>query len=291
MPVLDGLEATRAIRAMGGYQTLPIVAMTANAMAGDRERCLAAGMNDHLAKPIDPDQLTRALIRWIRPRPGLGADAAAPAASGPALAGSDTPAPGLEIPGLDVQQGLRRVRGQQALYRSMLRKFAHAQRDMPGETARALQAGDRARAERAAHTLKGVAGNIGASALQDAAGQLEAMLRDDAAPEALAAQLDAVAAQLRALIAALDARLAADSSQPTPVAVDREQVARLCDRLERLLAEDDAEAAELLDENAALMQAAYPEHARRLRGAVDSFDFEGALALLREARAQPAPDD
>jgi PAS domain S-box-containing protein len=291
MPVLDGLEATRAIRAMDGYQTLPIVAMTANAMAGDRERCLAAGMNDHVAKPIDPDQLSRALVRWIRPRPGLGADAAAPAASGPALAGSDASAPALEIPGLDVQQGLRRVRGQQALYRSMLRKFADGQRDMPGETTRALQAGDRARAERAAHTLKGVAGNIGASALQDAAGRLEAMVRDATAPEALAAQLDAVAAQLRALIAALDARLAADSSPPARVAVDREQLARLCDRLERLLAEDDAEAAELLDENAALVEAAYPEHARRLRGAVDSFDFEGALALLREARAQPARAD
>lgn len=70
MPVMDGLEATRRLRAQGC--TLPIVAMTANAMQSDRERCLEAGMNDHVAKPVEPAQLWAALRRWIQPRPGLG---------------------------------------------------------------------------------------------------------------------------------------------------------------------------------------------------------------------------
>jgi len=64
MPVMDGIEATKVIRADSRFQTLPIIAMTANAMAADRDRCLDAGMNDHIAKPIDPDQLFKVLIRW-----------------------------------------------------------------------------------------------------------------------------------------------------------------------------------------------------------------------------------
>jgi two-component system sensor histidine kinase/response regulator len=69
MPVMDGIEATSAIRAFPRFERLPIVAMTANAMSSDRDRCLAAGMNDHIAKPIDPDEFFRMLKRWIEPRP------------------------------------------------------------------------------------------------------------------------------------------------------------------------------------------------------------------------------
>jgi CheY-like chemotaxis protein len=68
MPVMDGIAATEAIRGMSGYEGLPIVAMTANAMAQDQQRCLDAGMNDYVAKPIDPDELWAALRRWIKPR-------------------------------------------------------------------------------------------------------------------------------------------------------------------------------------------------------------------------------
>ena len=124
MPVMDGLEATRRIRALPGFERLPILAMTANAMAGDRERSLAAGMNDHVTKPIDPDALFEALLRWLPARSAVAAPTtgahcgsarrtARPrrrhAARGAGLAADD---PLAAVPGLDAADGLRRVLGQ-----------------------------------------------------------------------------------------------------------------------------------------------------------------------------------
>jgi len=118
MPVMDGLTATREIRSDPRFTDLPIVAMTANVMAQDREKCLAAGMVDFIAKPIEPDDLWRALVRWIPPHPGHGANTSAAPAQG--TASPELPA----IPGLDMAGGLRRVLGKAALYRTLLDKFA-----------------------------------------------------------------------------------------------------------------------------------------------------------------------
>ena len=126
MPVMDGLEATRRIRALPGYGRLPILAMTANAMAGDRELALEAGMNDHVTKPIDPDQLFNALRRWLPHR-------AAQVASEPAVAASAAPTTpvvlgdSLNIAGLDVADGLRRVMGKRDMYTRLLRAFVSGQ--------------------------------------------------------------------------------------------------------------------------------------------------------------------
>ena len=175
MPVMDGFEATDAIRALPGerFQTMPIIAMTAHAMSGDREKSLAAGMNDHVTKPLDTGELFKALAEWIVPRPGLGE---------PAPHGADEPAEvgQIEIPplsGVEVESGLKRIGGNRALYLNLLVKFRDDYSEAEKQIRELLLAERREEARRLAHTIKGVAGNIGATDLQSAAAELEAWIR------------------------------------------------------------------------------------------------------------------
>ncbi|TRZ67938.1 MAG: response regulator, partial [Rhodocyclaceae bacterium] len=172
MPVMDGVTATIEIRKLGEFRELPIVAMTANAMQQDRDRCMAAGMQDFVTKPIEPDELFGALLRWIKPRHPPTHQA--PLATQEAAADGELPG---DVAGLDVANGLRRVLGKKSLYLSMLRKFVAGQKGAPDEIRAALAADDSATAERLAHTAKGVAGNIGATEVQQHAAVPEAVLK------------------------------------------------------------------------------------------------------------------
>ncbi|MCA1988257.1 MAG: response regulator [Desulfarculus sp.] len=175
MPVMDGYAASRAIREDHAFDDLPIIAMTASAMTGDREKALAAGMNDHLAKPIDPHLLLATLRRWIKP----GSQGSIPrAGQGPEA--SDC-LPGMDLPesiaGIDLADGLARVGGNRKLYRSLLIKLRDGYGQAPAEIAADLEAGRLTEAQLWAHTIKGVAGNVGASELQAAAAALEAAIQ------------------------------------------------------------------------------------------------------------------
>jgi len=179
MPVMDGVTATLELRKDARLASLPIVAMTANAMQRDRERCLGAGMNDFITKPIDPAALCDILLKWLT-RPGAGgtpAPAAVPAPQAPAPTGAHAPALAA-VPGLDVAAGLRRMMGKKPLYLAMLRRYVDGQRSCPAELRHALDRGDWPTAERLAHTAKGVAGNIGAVAVPGHAQALEAAIRE-----------------------------------------------------------------------------------------------------------------
>jgi HPt (histidine-containing phosphotransfer) domain-containing protein len=153
MPVMDGFKAVRGIR-NGGKTSLPIIAMTAHALVGDREKSLEAGMNDHVTKPIDPEELMKTLAHWLPDRDG---QAPPPPEAAPRSAG-DGAMPAL--PGVDTDQALARLRGNDRLYRKLLRDFAQ-----DGEMLLQKLAAD-ASAERfeacrgVTHNLKGVAGNI-----------------------------------------------------------------------------------------------------------------------------------
>ncbi|MBF0137660.1 MAG: PAS domain S-box protein [Magnetococcales bacterium] len=167
MPEMDGYEATRHIRRLPGGESVPIIAMTAGAMVGDRERCLEAGMNDHLGKPIDPSGLFAMLARWLNG--GQGA-AILPLSD---HAPEQPDAAFMDLPGIDWQQGLSRVGGRAAFYRNLLIQFAKDQQHAVRRLHDLLARGDGGAVERELHTLKGLAGSVGATVLQEAAASLE----------------------------------------------------------------------------------------------------------------------
>jgi two-component system sensor histidine kinase/response regulator len=279
MPVMDGLSATRALRLRPGLAHLPVVAMTANAMAEDRRACLAAGMCDHLLKPIEPDDLWRTLLKWIKPRHAIGAGL--PASTLPAQADAAL-APELVIDGLDARSGLRRVLGNETLYRSLLGKFATGYKDVAQQLSAALERTDLALAERLAHTLKGVAGNIGAARVQALAGRLEQAIRQGGTAEAIGAGVQALAVPVSQLVAALEQALPGPDNA-LPAAVGRGELAALVARLDALLFDDDARACEVFAEHAQMLCAAFPQHYRQISDAIKAFDFDVALGALRTA--------
>ena len=282
MPVMDGLEATRAIRALADHGNLPIVAMTANAMAQDRQRCLDAGMNDFVAKPIEPDRLFDVLRQWLRPL------AAALPASGQASSGAEWAG----IEGLDAVAGLRRVRGKAEAYRAMLARFVDGQRDAVQRLELALQSGETALAERIAHTLKGVAANLGASALQAQAGELEMAIRAAAPMAQLRPQIKALALAAECLLAKIAARLPSPLEPPAgPNHSDPIASAGIDDRLLGLLQDGDPTAQTLVSENGGLLRQTLGTNWSAFETALQQFDFEQALnmfelALVRRGRAE-----
>jgi len=293
MPIMDGVTATRLIRAAHG-ETLPVVAMTANAMKSDRDRCLQAGMNDFVTKPIRPDDLWRVLLARIVPRPGLGAAAAAEA---PLPASEPEPtqqqaqdeqkllAELAQVSGLDVPTGLRGTLGNVPFYASMLRKFQVGQGDTMARIHQSLEAGDEASAERYAHTLKGVAANLGAKRLAYIADSLERCLRNHAQPEARNAALAHTQELLEALLADLAAvpHLLAAPVQSAPLTdAERASAQATLQTLAELLAEDDARAEEVWESHAPALKTLL-HNADALDAAIRGFDYELALQLLSDS--------
>ena len=204
MPVMDGLAATQAIRMLPGLAGLPIVAMTANVQRQDEAQCLAAGMNDYLAKPIEPTALVAMLARWMPGRAsGSPANLHPPALADP----GEIP---YDIPGLDAAQGLSRVLGKKPLYRTLLRKFAEQQRGAALGIRESLDAGDLVAAERRAHTVKGLAATLGAAEVQADALALEIAIREARPRAVLDERLAAFEHRLGSLVGALDGRLPAN---------------------------------------------------------------------------------
>jgi len=188
---------------------------------------------------------------------------------------------------LDMVSGLRRVLGNKKLYVSMLRKFVAGQKSATAEILKALDGDDWGAAERLAHTLKGVSGNIGATGLQQLAEKLEAAIKECQPRKAVDNRLDELKNPLENLIAQLEQKLPEEQGK-TAVIVDPEKLRAVCDKLEALMVDDDAEAGAVLDANRDLLNAAFPNHYRQIDDGIRSCDFDAALAALRAATGTSA---
>ena len=293
MPVLDGLQATRELRLQPGQATIPIIAMTANAFAEDRQACLDAGMNDHLAKPITPEVLYEALLRWL---PGGDGQAAGPAPeSGTQESSEEAVREHLgAIPGLDLHAGLHGANNRFSLYVRLMKMFVEQKK--ADELLAALAKADYQGARLFAHTIKGTSATIGADRLRQAAASLEDSLRnlaaapDDTLRDELLARARSLAAECATLQAAIGAALAAPArSVPPPAPLDRQRLDETVARLDALLDRDEMAASDLFQENEALLRQAFGPAAARIGQLIDDFSYADALLQLRAASASLAP--
>ncbi|MBF0156050.1 MAG: PAS domain S-box protein [Magnetococcales bacterium] len=205
MPVMDGLEATRRIRLEKSPEELPIIAMTANALVEDRYKCLEAGMNGHIAKPIVVRELFTVLSRWIHRRPG--ASPFHPPQTVPG--GNDAPPlDALTLPGIEAATGLRHLGGNTCLYKKVLLKFATNQADSSARMQRQLLENDLQALGSTIHALKGVAATIGARKLAELAGDLERSIKFQEGPDGLGEALATLDHELVRVVSAIQAAFA-----------------------------------------------------------------------------------
>jgi two-component system, sensor histidine kinase and response regulator len=277
MPEMDGFTATRLIRAHPGTHELPVIAMTAHALVEERQRCLQAGMNEHVGKPIDPDALFATLTRWAKPR--VQTSAAGPKPVAPV---SDVILP--EIDGVDLVDGLARVNGNKRLYCDLLAQFAASQSGVESQIMVAIHSGDNDLVERIAHTIKGVSGNIGLRNLSTVAGNLERAVRQrDPAVPALVEQFTLVLShQIRAIRGAMR-DLIPESEAPLEgvPSCDPRGISAAINQLRALLESGDVDALDAFDAlESALARNCDTIRLTALRTSIDEFDFEGALLKL-----------
>ena len=279
MPEMDGFTATRLVRAQPHLQKLPIIAMTAHVMADEVQRCLEAGMNDHVGKPIDPEAFFATLARWTRAPLGEVPNLPPRATS----AGDEIVLP--ELAGVDVAAGLERTAGNTRLYRELLAQFVVRHESAGNRIKEALESGDQNQAERLAHSLKGVAGNLGMNQIFILAGTLESRIRES--PAGTKGPIEELASALDRQIRIIRAALLADSvdggkrfdARPAERGAALAAIARLRERLEASAADAPrvfAEVAETLRGTVAtpLLDA--------LGASVKDFDFDAALSKLEE---------
>jgi signal transduction histidine kinase/DNA-binding response OmpR family regulator/HPt (histidine-containing phosphotransfer) domain-containing protein len=278
MPDMDGYAATRLLRSDPRFQKIPIIALTAHAVAEERRRCLEAGMNDHVSKPIDPDALFATIARWSKtpPQPSGGVETPSPK---PAV-GVGLP----EIAGVNINRGLRRVAGNQRLYRDLLQQFAAKESSAPEQISAALQAGDRKLAERIAHTVGGVAGNIGIPGVQATAKRLERALGEEQA--SVTALLDEFGTVLSAQVHAIEHALhstAAEIEEPPSSPFDQVSACAAIVQLRALLESSDGDAGEAFRTvSTAVASVVEKPQLEALRHSIDNFEFETALLKLED---------
>ena len=283
MPVMDGLEATRRIRAQAAYAELPIIAMTAHAMTGDREKSLAAGMNDHITKPIDTAALYKVLKRWLRHRVMLSPT---PAAPGPAPEDELAGLP--ELPGIDRVEALRVLNSKADLFVKMLYDFRKNFGTLPTMLRQWAAAGDWEEIGKRAHTVKGVSGYIGSVELQRSAERLENMVRNDereGAGECLTAfihVLDQILSSLSALPVRREDQAAVPPAAEATI-IRLEEVEEALREMIVLLQRGELAAEERLETVAGLLEnTRFAEPLRELAGLVEDIEYERAVEAARE---------
>jgi two-component system sensor histidine kinase/response regulator len=282
MPVMDGYMATKEIRLNKKYSQLPIIAMTANAMAGDRDRALAVGMNDHIAKPINVKAMFLTMAKWITPSGTIEAqnETETLSESGP-IESINLP----DLKGIDSSAGLAIAAGNKALYKRLLIRFKAGQVNFDEQFAVALNSSDESAAERVAHTLRGAAGNIGAKSLAAAAEALEHQchLKTENHSEALNTVLE----QLAQVIVALAALETNEDPKTVNVKLDEPldiaKITALLEPLTEYLQDYDTDAVDILEELVDMItDPAHLSLLKKAQRAMDDYDFDEAVASVEQ---------
>jgi CheY-like chemotaxis protein len=301
MPIMDGFEATRHIRANPRLASMPVVAMTANALPEDRNRCLAAGMDDHIAKPISPATFFTTLHRWLTGKPARTGGNLLDAAwhenvANPVAEMIEVVAPeaeettadwvqSLAATGLlDVDGAVARVGGRVDTFRQLLGRLLSGYAQTPQQIGALLQAHERAEAARLAHALAGLAGNLGATHVASAAASLECALMGMAAEDS-AALLKGLEQAHASLCMALRQHLPPETPEPAaPVATQATSTTDVLDRLRRQLADGASEASLTFAANRQrLADVLEADRFRRLCEAVENYDYESAVEVLADS--------
>ncbi len=291
MPIMDGYKTTQEIRKLPFFDSTPIVAMTADAMTGVREKCLATGMQDYITKPINEDEVLTALIRWIKPgrsesaigshRPGKGQKS-----------NSDSAAQGEDLPpitGIDVVAGLKRIAGNKDLYRNLLRKFAADYSDFEKSLLAIIQSNETEAAIRLAHSLKGVSGNLGADGIFILARDLEAVLRTSASDQdSWQELLRRVSLELNRSIESIwenfPERRDTVREEPTED-VDMEAVAAALDDMTNHLEQYSTRAGDDFRRLKTILKASgFMDEMKNLEKYISGYDFENAVIIAMEIR-------
>jgi two-component system sensor histidine kinase/response regulator len=303
MPVMDGYTATRKIREWetevkkeGSVLSpqssgLPIIAMTAHAMAGDEDKSLAAGMNGHVTKPIDPDQLFATLQKWIQPTDDRAPIQQAPdsAPEAPAVEKATLPD---SLPGFDLAEGLDRLQGNQKLYRKLLLDFGAKYTMTAAEIRDALDRGDFDQAHSLIHNIKGLAGNLAATGLQAAAIEMEKLVKGGQKESASQKQLDQKFVELeKSIDQALKAvktlgpepaEAPEQSSADKMAAIPPEVVREAADRIKEPADLGDVTQIKSIAEELKSKSDAFAPLSDRFFQLADDFDFEGISKLVSE---------
>lgn len=278
MPVMDGYTASKEIRKDSRFNNLPIIAMTANVMAGDQEKALQAGMDDHVAKPINVEDLFAVLNKWI--------NSSMPGTIDKTVADdSSTDQEEVSLPdfiGLDTEDGLLRVGGNRQLYQKILLKFANSQKGIINTIDELLKEQDYETAKRHAHTLKGVAGNIGAHGLYELARILEVAINNQRPPEEIISGLKEVESELSQILNEINKLDTGNNGWTiSSNGLYKEELAEQLNKLAQRLNDNDAGSTLLFDQiNQRLFDHPDKNVLDDLSIKINQYDFDNALVCL-----------
>ena len=278
MPIMDGYTATGKIREQDQFKNLPIIAMTANAMVGDKEKAIAAGMNDYISKPINFNQMFKTMSKWIVPANPLaeGEVSYSAEAHDGAVDISD-----MVVDGIDIQRGLQTTQGDQVLYKKLIKRFIEGQVGFETEFKQSIQSQDSELAIRLAHTLKAVAGNLGAMELMENTKQLEATCIENIYSDAVIVLLNKVVSQIAQVIESLTTIIELSATNSDSTKHSSVDVGELLRKLKVLLEDYDTEASDLIFELESLPEMDTHKHLiKALSKAISGYDFDEALNQL-----------